>query len=203
MSTPSARSSTDVQPAVVAKVGGSLYDLPELGERLQRLLLSFSGRRILLVAGGGTSADVVRKLQPVHELSDAAAHRIAMESLRVGERLLCELIPSAILVSSLSDMLQPGTFVVQAADFVASHEKPGVEQLAHDWSVTSDSIAAWIGTQVGADEVLLLKSTAAPPNLKSAAATGHVDGAFLTHAGQLRVSWCNLRADESIAHIVS
>lgn len=135
MSTPSARSSTDVQPAVVAKVGGSLYDLPELGERLQRLLLSFSGRRILLVAGGGTSADVVRKLQPVHELSDAAAHRIAMESLRVGERLLCELIPSAILVSSLSDMLQPGTFVVQAADLVASHEKPGVEQLAHDLSL--------------------------------------------------------------------
>ena len=93
-------------------------------------------------------------------------------------------------------------FVVQAADFVASHDQAPTGQLAHDWSVTSDSIAAWIGTLIGADELLLLKSTAAPANRKSAAATGHVDDAFLRHAGQLKVSWCNLRDDESTVRVV-
>ncbi len=190
-----------MRPTIAVKVGGSLYDLPKLGDRLQRLLLGFNGRRILLIAGGGTVADVVRTLQPVHKLSDAAAHRIAMESLRVGERLLCELVPGSILASSLDDVRQQGTFVIQSAEFVTSCEKPSTVPLAQDWSVTSDSIAAWIGTTVGADELLLLKSTAPPANLKSAAATGHVDGAFLKHANALQVSWCNLRADPLITLI--
>ena len=45
---------------IVVKVGGSLYDLPDLGPRLRRFLDGLDDPDRLVVPGGGAAADVVR-----------------------------------------------------------------------------------------------------------------------------------------------
>ncbi len=63
----------------VIKVGGSLFDWPDLPSRLMEFL---GGReavdrheRIVLIAGGGAAADMVRGLDNMHRLGDETAHR--------------------------------------------------------------------------------------------------------------------------------
>ena len=61
-------------PPVVVKVGGSLLDWPELNTRLNRFLASHSDRNLILVAGGGPVADVIRVLDRTHELGEEKSH---------------------------------------------------------------------------------------------------------------------------------
>lgn len=51
---------------VVVKVGGSLFDLPDLGPRLRAWLKTLRTADVLLVPGGGPTADVVRSLDRAH-----------------------------------------------------------------------------------------------------------------------------------------
>ena len=58
---------------IVAKVGGSLFDLPQLGPALARWAAE-QPAPVLYVPGGGPFADVIRALDRVHDLGDEAAH---------------------------------------------------------------------------------------------------------------------------------
>lgn len=71
-----------------------------------------------------------------------------------------------------------------------------VSCLPHDWTITSDSIAAWTSIRWPADELILLKSIPAPLGLSAQQASDQqfVDPWFPRLATQIpRVSWCNLR----------
>ena len=53
---------------LVAKVGGSLFDLPDLRQRLNRWLVAQADTPVLLIPGGGELADAVRNLHRTHGL---------------------------------------------------------------------------------------------------------------------------------------
>ena len=61
----------------VVKVGGSLYDLPDLGTRLGRWLTEFGDRRVVLVPGGSATANTVRDWDRAYGLGD---ERVALRS---------------------------------------------------------------------------------------------------------------------------
>ena len=183
------------RPIVVVKVGGSLFGLPDLRSRLAAVVGLRSSHRIGFVSGGGASADVVRQLQPVHDLSDAAAHRVAMQSLSVGESLLLELIDQATSVNSHAEARKAWRnqliAVFSAARFVQAEHTANPLPLQETWATTSDSIAAWIATVVHAEEIVMLKSAAARTWSQS---LEHVDPCFEQHARSVPlVSWGNLR----------
>src|SRR5947209_1436057 len=83
---------------VVVKVGGSLYDLPDLGPRLGRWLGASPGRRALLVPGGGPTADVIRQFDACHGLGEATAHELALRALTLNAHFLAALVPAAVVV---------------------------------------------------------------------------------------------------------
>ena len=176
-----------VMTTTVVKVGGSLFDLPDLRDRLVSVLASLSSDRVLLVSGGGASTDVVRSLQRTHGLSDVTAHRLAMESMRVGEALLSELVPAAVLISSM-DEFQTKVAVVQAAAFLANEQVESSPR--EDWDFTSDSISAWVAGVAKADRLLMLKSVPAPTSLDECSA---LDPLFAEYLGPTELLWCNLR----------
>lgn len=201
MSIPSTRLSTSESRLAVVKVGGSLFDLPNLRVRLRKFIEESGDWRLCFVAGGGASADVVRGLQPTHQLPDAAAHRLAMESLRVGEQLLCELVPDSQLVRSATEVHQTFSLtrvcVVQTTSFVTGEACEPV--LDETWDVTSDSIAAWIARVLAAQRLVLLKSTEPPDEVST---SRRVDEAFSIHAhGIPRLSWCNLRVGTKLTDL--
>jgi len=181
----------------VVKVGGSLYDLPDLRERLRSFLATVAGK-ILLVPGGGATADAIRAFDRAHHLGEGASHWLAIRALSLNARFLATLLPDThILANTLADTSGSGVFVVDAfAFFEADERRPG--HLPHLWKVTSDSLAVRAATVLGARELILLKSIDWPgDNWQDAAHQGIVDGYFteaLKQApGALNVRVVNLR----------
>lgn len=161
----------------VVKVGGSLYDWPDLGPWLLDYLGGLRTRRVLLVPGGGRAADVVRELDRRHGLGEEAAHWLALRALTVTAHFLARLLPGAVVVENVSDagplaVLDPFAFAL------ADDGRPG--SLPHTWDVTSDSIAARVAGAAGAGRLVLLKSVAVPaaPDWDEAARRGWVDPEF-------------------------
>ncbi len=171
-------------PLVVVKVGGSLFDLPDLGVRLNAWLAEMSPARVLLVPGGGPLVDMIRAFTRQHRLDEDTAHWLAVRAMSLTARLLQALLaPGARMVTTGEEApllwRQDIVPVIDVCDFLERDEgNPGC--LPHSWSVTSDSIAARLALVCGADELVLLKSITIPEGMSwsHAAEEGFVDEHF-------------------------
>jgi 5-(aminomethyl)-3-furanmethanol phosphate kinase len=169
---------------VVVKLGGSLFDLPDLGTRLESWLRALDCSDVILVAGGGAAADVIRAMDRVHGLGEEKSHWLAVESLGLTTSLLMALMPPTLPLYHLGDpepAAQPSYAVQDLYSFARWDEgRPGC--LPHRWDVTSDSLAARVAEVIGEGELVLLKSVTIPPEMDWAEASrrGFVDGYFPT-----------------------
>ena len=188
---------------VVVKVGGSLYDLPDLGARLRRWLEKAGTRPTVLVPGGGPTADVVRNLDRRLHLGEEAAHWLALRALSLNAHFLAHLLPGAVVCDGpgacAADPSRAPLAVLDAHAFARADEgRPGC--LPHVWDAASDSLAARVAVVARASRLLLLKSVTIPAGVGWAEAgrLGLVDPLFarvLEQAGPgLRVEAINLRA---------
>src|SRR5262249_35818726 len=91
------------QHPVVVKVGGSLYDLPDLGFRLKSFLDGLNTLDRVLVPGGGRSADVVRAWDQHHDLGEEASHWLALRALTFNAHFLASLLPEATVIQHLDE----------------------------------------------------------------------------------------------------
>jgi aspartokinase-like uncharacterized kinase len=188
-------------PRSVVKVGGSLFDMPDLGERLRRWLATQDTKKILLVPGGGPTADVIHDLDRCHALGEEKSHWLALRSLALNAYVLAALLPLGEVVADLAaceSCWAAGRLpILDAHAFALADEgRPGC--LPHIWDVTSDSIAARVAAVVGASSLVLLKSVTIPQDMgwADAGRRGWVDSRFaevLRQAPGLRVSAVNLR----------
>jgi aspartokinase-like uncharacterized kinase len=171
------------QHQFVAKVGGSLYDWPDLGPRLRAWLDALRPVEALLVPGGGPTADVIRALDCYHALGEEAAHWLALHALSLNGRFLQSLLP--------------GITIVDAFDF-ARQDEGRPDALPHTWDVTSDSIAARVAEVTGARRLVLLKSADFPEGIDvhKASRRGLVDAYFTRAHGNVEVYALNIRAWE-------
>jgi aspartokinase-like uncharacterized kinase len=147
----------------VYKLGGSLLALPDLAARLRWLFERETTHfRPLLISGGGPAADIVREWDRLHGLGEERAHFLALESLRLNESLLAELLPNSRIVRNREDadrLWEAGEFpILCASDFVQTEELCAALRLPHTWEVTSDSIAAWVAAIWPADRLVMVKS---------------------------------------------
>ncbi len=138
----------------VVKLGGSLHAAPELCGWLHAL--ARAGGRIVLVPGGGPHADAVRAAQARWGFSDATAHRMSLLAMEQYGLMLCDLEPGLIaaatpeviveaIARSLTPVWLPATMCLGATD------------IPEDWTVTSDSLAAWLAYHLGAEALALIK----------------------------------------------
>ncbi len=63
---------------------------------------------MLLIAGGGPAADLVRALDRIHGLGDQTAHRLALHAMDLTANILAELLPSTVAVHDLEAMKRCG-----------------------------------------------------------------------------------------------
>src|SRR5437879_808895 len=138
---------TDPSSLTIYKIGGSLFDLPELPQIIHQVLAQRPGHSALLVAGGGAAANIVREWDRLHHLGDDAAHALALEAMDLSTALLAHFLPQARLVRSERQVrmaARDGAISLLCADcFIKAAEAQGHPSLEHTWRVTSDSIAAW------------------------------------------------------------
>jgi len=107
-----------------------------------------------VVPGGGASADVVRDLDERFGLRPGTAHWMAVLAMDQYGLLLADLIPGAATVRTLDEASERRE---GAGVLLASEPLRQADPLPHAWSVTSDSIAAWVAMQLRVRLLVLLK----------------------------------------------
>jgi aspartokinase-like uncharacterized kinase len=164
----------------VIKVGGSLYDLPDLAGRLRDFLKSVAGRPYLLVPGGGTTVDVIRELDTCHRLGEERSHWLALRAMTFNAHFLANLLGNSLVIPDATSALeawQAGTVPILDAYAFALADREHVDQVPHCWQATSDAIAGRVARVMKARALVLLKSVTVPDPLdvEQAVRDGHVD----------------------------
>ena len=160
----------------VIKVGGSLYRLADLPARLHAWLEQQQPATNLLVAGGGRLVDEIREVQQLWGYSDEAAHELALRCMDLNARQLAAALPQLQLQRQWHpevEIVPEQSAVLECGEWAARHGT-----FERSWRTTSDSIAAEIAGCVGAQELVLLKSSL-PQNANNPGE--YVDPLFLRH----------------------
>ncbi len=176
----------------VVKVGGSLYDLPDLGLRLRRWLDRQAGP-LVLVPGGGDTTDIVRFLDRQHGLGEEKAHWLALRALTLNAHFLASLVPSTRVVDDfrkVKKVLSQGEVPILDMFAFARQDEQETAHLPHDWSATSDALALRLALRLPAERLVLLKSVTVPTDItwQQAGRAGWVDGCFAKLADQTGAS---------------
>jgi 5-(aminomethyl)-3-furanmethanol phosphate kinase len=139
---------------LVVKLGGSLAGSRDLTAWLEALDL-FSGP-LILVPGGGAFADTVRAMQARMGFDDEVAHHMALLAMEQYGLALSSLWPRLSRVATPAEMRR-SVRMNQAAYWAPAQMALGAA-LSKSWEVTSDTLSAWLATQLGAKKLLLIKS---------------------------------------------
>ena len=184
----------------VVKVGGSLFDQPNLGDLLHHWLARQHPAPAVLIAGGGPWVEAIRAADQRFRLGEETAHWLSISALRLTAQLLSSLLPGLGWTSDITQVRRSAgqVFVLDVEDFLR-HVEPrlGGTPLPHNWHVTSDSIAARVAAAIGSTELVLLKSSLPleGTSVRRAAELGYVDRFFPVAASPIgRIRFVNLRA---------
>jgi dihydroneopterin aldolase len=162
---------------IVVKLGGSIAKGGGLPAWLTALE---SGRgRVVIVPGGGAFADAVREAQRRHGFGDLAAHRMALLAMEQYAIMLADSARWLVPCSS-AEHIAAALHDGNAGIWLPSAMALADPRIPQSWSVTGDSLAAWLARRLAASALVLVKSVAAPRPLDAAAlaAQGLVDEAF-------------------------
>jgi len=144
----------------VVKIGGSLLGSPELARWLE-LFVKFSDGKVIIVPGGGLFADAVRKAQAQSNISDAAAHRLAVLAMDQFGLLLASMNAGLATASSELEIAER-TWQHRGIVWLPSKMVLADETIPQNWQVTSDSLSAWLANKIGAEQLVLVKSRQLP-----------------------------------------
>jgi aspartokinase-like uncharacterized kinase len=188
----------------VVKVGGSLFDLAELPEKLRRWLAAQPRGHNVLVAGGGALVEQIRMWNKESAIDETAAHWMCVDLLTVTAHLLHAWLPEVPLVEDDRLLCQrvgeEGVTIFGPAPWMR-HSEPGLPGcwLPTDWETTSDSIAGRLAVALRADEFVLLKSELPRTRSReqsSLAAAGYIDTILAQMSHELPPTrLVNFRAD--------
>jgi aspartokinase-like uncharacterized kinase len=139
----------------VVKIGGGLAR--EAGPGALRALcarIAEAGTRhpLLVVPGGGEFADAVREHDRRFGLRPRSAHWMAILAMDQYGWALCDLIPGAARCTDLASVGDRGVSVLLPATLLQERDP-----LPESWTVTSDSIAAWVAGAARAGRLVLVK----------------------------------------------
>jgi len=164
----------------VVKLGGSLHDSPELAGWLR--MLAYAGGRIVVVPGGGPYADTVRAAQMRVGISDAAAHHMALLAMDQYALMLCDLQPNLVPAASTQEIAKAIAHGLTPI-WLPSKMSLKAPDIPKNWSVTSDSLSAWLAHHLGAEALALVKyENPGIDDLSILADGGWIDMAFTDYA---------------------
>jgi len=173
---------------IVVKLGGSLNRDPLLRDWLE-LLSTSGGGHVVVVSGGGGFADQVREHQLHWQFDDLAAHNMAILAMMQSATMFRSLAPGLEAATTSLDIAR----VLRAGGVAVWYPADWIRTQANDmthWGATSDSLAAWLATHIGASTLVLVKAADIRPavDLAGHARSGMVDAEFCRLTGSASYS---------------
>ncbi|MFY9840432.1 MAG: hypothetical protein WAK55_29005 [Xanthobacteraceae bacterium] len=188
---------------VVVKLGGS-FAFSEVLTDWIGALASCAGS-VVIVPGGGPFADAVRRAQGRMGFDDRAAHDMSLLAMEQYGRALI----------SFDDLLSAADTVEVIERRLAARRVPvwmpmrmvsAAAAIAPSWTVTSDSLAAWLCTQIRADRLILVKHadlSSGPARCEDLITMGLVDEAFPSYLQMGSISASILGPGEHAAAVAA
>lgn len=189
----------------VIKFGGSLFRHAEWAERLEhwRRTPSFPLGGRIWIAGGGEMVNSIRCWGDRFGLTERTAHQFSVDCMRWTAQALARQLgtgPPIVQISSLVARSSLAGSVGLDRVFDVGPWMRTNDRLSATWDATSDSIAADLAAQLGATELILLKSCSPGRRIATwgqAADWGLVDREFPRHArGIRRIRWVDFSHSE-------
>ena len=163
---------------VVVKFGGS-FAFSEVLTDWIRALASCAGR-IVIVPGGGPFADAVRLAQSRMGFDDCAAHRMSLLAMEQYGRALIS-FDNLLSPADSMEAIERHLLAKRIPVWMPARMVSGAADIAPSWEVTSDSLAAWLCSMIGANRLILVKhvrSLSGQQQSEDLAVAGVVDKAF-------------------------
>lgn len=166
------------KPMLIVKFGGSSIATPDLRRWVQSI--EKTGRPLVIVPGGGPFANTVRQFQTRIGYDAEAAYRMTLLAMeQFGHALVAlgeKLVPARTLEAIESAQARGLVPVWMPSDMILSGRSAD-----ETWSVTSDSVAAWLAAQVPGSPLCLIKQIDVPAgsSLQAISAAGVVDASFV------------------------
>lgn len=159
----------------VVKLGGSLLSSSTLPACLAKAM-SMSGR-VVIVAGGGVFADLIRSEQRHWLFDEVAAHRMAILSMQQMALLCQSLQPDLTAFASVAAVPDSAEKLIWLPDW----QELDQAHIPASWDITSDSLAAWLAGRLHAERLLLIKAGDFEPSasLPALQQQGLLDPAFI------------------------
>jgi 5-(aminomethyl)-3-furanmethanol phosphate kinase len=169
---------------IVAKISGRLVESPQLASRLGPILEGVDGP-LVLIAGGGAAADLVREWGRSLELSEYDAHWLAIRAMSLQAELLARRLHLP-LSRRFDDCQVHRRSVLDLWDELIADS----ESVPVGWHVTSDSLSAWAARRLNAEKLVMVKPVGdASTDAEIAAEASWVDSYFPTAAQNLLIDW--------------
>jgi len=158
----------------VVKLGGSLLNASVLSACLAKTM-ALPGR-VVIVAGGGVFADLVRSEQRHRQFDDVAAHRMAILAMQQMALLCQSLQPDLMAFASVAAVPEAAEKLIWLPDWRELDQA----NVPASWDITSDSLAAWLAGRLNAGRLLLIKAGEFEPSasLPALQQQGLLDQAF-------------------------
>ncbi len=171
------------------KIGGSLLKYPKELSQICNLLMDMADEvDLIIVPGGGVFADTVRDVYARLKLPEDIAHQMAILAMDQYSILIHSLFQGASqIIENIKDSskcFEEHRIAILQASKIMNNDN----QLPKSWSVTSDSIAAFMAHLIGAESLILIKA---------------IDGLTDQESGKLldRVSVNSLDSDVNVGDV--
>ncbi|MBO0903485.1 amino acid kinase [Jiella sonneratiae] len=168
---------------LVVKLGGSSATSPDLARWVRAL--EQARLPMVVVPGGGPFANTVRRYQSKLGFDDRAAHEMAILGMEQFGLALVSLSTRMVRARDRSEIdtaIEAGRIPVWLPRDVALT----ASDIAQDWTVTSDSLAAWLARRLSASDLCLIKQIDVPKGSDVEALVGAkiVDDMFGFHLAE-------------------
>jgi len=173
---------------IVLKLGGSLLSKSILQEWL--MLAAEQGKgQVVIVPGGGVFADQVREMQQQWHYNDVIAHQMAVLAMHQMAFLFQGLAAELVLIDKIENIL-PALQTHKVVVWLPLMTELNALNIPATWDVSSDTLAAYLGQQLAATQLVLVKSAdiVASDNMLQWTEKGLVDKAFATTVSRLDIA---------------
>ncbi len=142
----------------IFKIGGKILDnfknLDFTISQLSQLYNDGVLDKIILIPGGGSFANFIRKIYSELKFTEEIAHWMGIISMNYNGLELKNKFPDLEIIEDFNQLkeLNKGFTIFLPYEFLKEND-----QLPHSWDVTSDSITLFIAEELGLQECFLIK----------------------------------------------